>query len=132
MERHESKELKSKFIKARALEGKSFDNIVKDLGVSKPTLIKWERKYFEQICALQDADVSMVLDEYKIGLKHRIMSLNSIAKKLMREIENRDFTKLDDEKLINQFVKVSDTLYMIVEKHRPCKPSVFEESHELY
>lgn len=41
-------ELINKFIEAR-VKGESFDEIVKNIGVSKPTLIKWSRFYQNEI-----------------------------------------------------------------------------------
>lgn len=94
--------LKEKFIDLRA-RGLSFDKISKEIGVSKPTLIKWSQEYSSEVANLLYLNTESLLEEYRLLKKFRIEGLVKSLHKALNELERRDFEK----------VKTSDLLTMV-------------------
>lgn len=73
-------------------EGLSFDKISAQLGVSKPTLIKWSRKYSVEISNLNCLALDELREEYYRTRKDRIHRIASSISKIEEELERRDFS----------------------------------------
>lgn len=87
------------FIELRA-EGLSLAKISAQIGISKPTLIKWTRE-----CGLElNNHKTLVIDEMKASFqaskKDVIEKLVKLANRLDDEIANRDLSDVSTEKLI--------------------------------
>lgn len=91
---------KRAFITARA-EGKSYDQIAKDLGISKSTCTKWSKDLEEEITTLQEAQREEIVTAYKMQKEARITGLNSILEKIDTAIEEIDFKELSPRELLN-------------------------------
>ncbi|MGA3015003.1 MAG: hypothetical protein ABSD71_13325, partial [Bacteroidales bacterium] len=61
-----SKDKQEKFIELRA-KGYSFDRIVKEIEVSKPTLIKWQTEFQNEIKNFEYAIYQGLIEKYKLG-----------------------------------------------------------------
>jgi len=56
-------ETKNKFIELRG-QGLSFDKIVKELGVSKGTLLKWEKELKQEISEVRFIELESMIQNY--------------------------------------------------------------------
>jgi hypothetical protein len=89
------------FIELRAL-GHTFDEIVKELGVSKVTLIRWNKKYYEEIDATKKELVRLAAE--KIALRNSNM-LSQFADMVLSEHRKGEKNPTIDEVLMKRFYK---------------------------
>ncbi len=68
---------KEKFIELRA-QGLSFEKISNELGVSKSTLIKWDRECSDSITNVLYFNIENLLERYRLVKKFRIEALSSV------------------------------------------------------
>ena len=73
-----NKETTEKFIELRAL-GKTYDEIKTELEVSKPTLVKWSRKFKEEITLLRQALTERLVEKI---VENNDEAINNIAANL--------------------------------------------------
>ena len=81
-------------------EGLSFDKISTQLGVSKPTLIKWSRKYSVEISNLNCLALDELREECYRARKDRIQRIASSVSKIEEELGKRDFSDVPTDKLL--------------------------------
>lgn len=81
---------KEKFIELRA-GGMSFAKISQEIGVSKPTLIKWNAEFGIEVENRRFLEVEELLDQYKIMHVARIKILGEILGRAFEELQSRDF-----------------------------------------
>jgi len=60
---------KENFIALRA-QGISFDKISTEIGVSKPTLLKWDQEFAKEIANLRYLEADSLLTQYKLAKQH--------------------------------------------------------------
>jgi transposase len=94
-----TQETREKFILLRA-EGRSFDSIAKELGVSKPTLIKWSQKYEREINNAQYFVFQNLIEEYKVTKQERIFHLVKQLRKIYDALEKKDYNELSVKELV--------------------------------
>ena len=80
-----------KFLILRA-DGLSFDKIVKELKVSKPTLIQWSRLFQEDIQDLQFQDMRDLKEKYQYSKSARYEQLLKHLEKFNKAIDEADLT----------------------------------------
>jgi transposase len=95
---------RSRFILLRA-EGYSFERIAKMTGISKPTLLKWNREEIDKISK------KVIDQEYKIAGELKNRSINKV-KLVTRELqkaydaaESKDLKKMSTSELISTIMK---------------------------
>ena len=94
-------ELLNQFIELRAL-GHTFDGIVKKLGVSKVTLIRWNKKYYDEIDATKKELVRLTAE--KIALRNSNM-LSQFADLVLSEHRKGKKNPVINEVDIKRFYK---------------------------
>ena len=94
-------ELVNQFIELRAL-GHTFDEIVKKLGVSKVTLIRWNKKHYEYIDKTKKEMVRLTAE--KIALRNSNM-LSQFADLVLSEHRKGKKNPTIDEVLMKRFYK---------------------------
>ena len=88
----------ARFIFLRS-QGWSFNRITQELGISKPTLIKWGRQHQFEIRNLRATETE-ALFERVFGQRHqRWESLAAQLKKIEAEIEKRDLEEIPASRL---------------------------------
>lgn len=88
----------ARFVLLRS-QGWSFNRITEQLGVSKPTLIKWSRQYQFEIQNLRHTETE-ALAERVFGQRHqRWESLARQLKRVEDEIEQRDLEEIPASRL---------------------------------
>ena len=107
---------KQKFIELRA-EGLSYDKISKEISVSKPTLMKWDKEFSREIDELKYILFEALREKYLMNKKARIMNYGELLEKAKEELINRDFKEVSDDKLISIIIelekKFKDELHSI-------------------
>jgi len=94
-------EVLNQFIELRAL-GHTFDEIVKKLGVSKVTLLRWNKKHYDEIDAIKKEMVRTAAE--KIALKNSYM-LAQFADLVYRDNRRGKMRSVIDEVDIKRFYK---------------------------
>jgi hypothetical protein len=90
---------KEKFIQLRA-QGLSFDKISKEMGISKPTLIKWNQEYSKEVSNLIFFYSENLIEEFKLLRIHKIESLSRILNRALEELSKRSFENVSTKDLI--------------------------------
>ena len=85
------KDKQKKFLILRA-DGLSFDKIVKELKVSKPTLIQWSRLFQDDIKDLQFQDMRDLKEQYQYNKRSQYEQLLKHLQKFDKAIEEADLT----------------------------------------
>jgi hypothetical protein len=94
-----SKNEKAMFVELRA-QGLSFDKIAAELGVSKPTLLQWNREFSREIANAAYFEFETLLNQYKLAKKMRIDTFAAILEKAMTELKSRPLTTLRTKDLL--------------------------------
>jgi hypothetical protein len=91
-------ETQQRFISLRA-EGWSFARIADDLTVSKPTLIKWSRKFQFEIQNQRAINIEALHEKWLSTREARVTALGEQLQKLESELAKRDITSLTTHQL---------------------------------
>lgn len=94
-----SHECKLEFIRLRAKET-PYAEISKILGVSKPTLIDWNKLFRKQIAGLKQMEYEKLLHEYHQTHLRRLKRNCKILEKIDNEIMTRDLSDMPSDKLL--------------------------------
>jgi transposase-like protein len=101
-----------KFIELRA-KNYSFQRISDKIGVSKPTLFKWDKKFSHEIDTLNSIELEGLYQEYMTTTKQRVEYLGKLHQKLIKELQNRELTDVKTDKLLEMIIKTSNELEQI-------------------
>ena len=97
-------EQQARFIELRG-KGMSFQKIAEEIGVSKPTLIKWNGELLEQVKEAQYMEFENLVEEYGLFRKKRFeiycKALNSALKEFQERAETGELKKVPTDKLLN-------------------------------
>lgn len=77
------------FIELRA-KNWSFQRISNEIGVSKPTLIKWDKEFRYEIETLNSIEMEGLYQEYRTTNMQRVEYLGEMHQKLVSELQERD------------------------------------------
>ena len=99
----------TKFIELRA-KGNSFEKIAKEIKVSKPTLLKWDKQFRAHVIELRFLHFESLAEQYSLMKKQRLEDLGELYQKLKRELSKRDMSKVATEKLIDMVTRLEDRL----------------------
>ena len=97
-------EQQARFIELRG-KGMSFQKIADEIGVSKPTLIKWNGELMEQVKEAQYMEFEGLVEQYGLFRKERFeiycKALNSALKEFQERAETGELKKVPTDKLLN-------------------------------
>lgn len=102
-------ETKKQFIQLRA-KGLSFNKIAEKLKVSKTTLIEWGRELEREIVNLKAIEMEELQEMYYVQKQKRIELFGSKLEQILKELEQRDFSDISTEKLLELQFKFIDYL----------------------
>lgn len=102
-------EVKHQFIELRS-QGLSLSSIADKLNVSKSTLINWSKELSLEIENARQIEKDLLIEKYKVSSNRRLESLLKMVEKLSDEVEKRDFSELNDAKLIALLFSAHETL----------------------
>ncbi|MFV5318883.1 hypothetical protein COL65_20310 [Priestia aryabhattai] len=100
---------KELFIELRAKEV-PYEEIVKKLGVSKPTLIKWGRELETEISNHRALELELLQDKYYVSKTKRIQVYGEQLERLYNELLKRDLSEISTEKLYDMTMKTVASL----------------------
>lgn len=91
------------------LRGKnwSLDRIGKEIKVSKPILIKWEKDFEEEVSNVRAFEFEALQEKYNMNKTHKIQSYGEFLKKIDAELDSRDLAEVRTDKLLDMRLKVS-------------------------
>lgn len=116
--------IKEQFIELRA-RGYSYDKIAKELGKAKQTLIDWGKDLNTEIANRKALELEVLYEEHFLQKEAKIKRLGNILTRLEGEIEKRDLTNLNTDKLLDLYLRYIDKIE--VEYLEP----VFKSSEEI-
>ena len=97
-------EQQARFIELRG-KGMSFQKIAEEMGVSKPTLIKWNGELLEQVKEAQYMELENLVEQYGLYRKERFevycKALNSALKEFQERAKTGELKKVPTDKLLN-------------------------------
>ena len=97
-------EQQARFIELRG-KGMSFQKIAEEIGVSKPTLIKWNGELLEQVKEAQYMELENLVEHYGLFRKERFevycKALNSALKEFQERAEKGELKEVPTDKLLN-------------------------------
>lgn len=100
-----STRVRKTFIELRA-SGHSYDEIVKTLCVSKPTLIKWGKEYDHEIREMAKSELLEAVEKHRLTVIGRINLFGEHIKRINDEILKRNLTDISTDNLINLQIKM--------------------------
>jgi len=92
-------ETHQKFISLRA-QGISFQRIMEEIKVSKPTLINWSRKFQYEIQNLRAISSEFLLEKWLFSRESRINHLGEQLRKAEAELGKRNIAELSTNQLM--------------------------------
>ncbi len=98
-----------KFIQLRT-EGLSFGKISRKMRISKSTLLRWSRKYESEIAELKAGQLEALREQYCLSVKAKVKMWGKIVNKIMPELEERRFSNVTSEKLLDMLIKTQGKL----------------------
>lgn len=104
-----SNEMKKKFIELRA-KGISFRKISESLKVSKKTLIEWSKELEREITNLKAIEMEELQEMYYVQKQKRIELFGSQLEQIIKELDQRNFSDMSTEKLLELQLKYLDYL----------------------
>jgi transcriptional regulator with XRE-family HTH domain len=106
-------EQKEKFVELRA-KNWSFKKIAKQLGISKPTLIKWSKELNQKIANMKAIELEAIQEKYYMQKKQKIeiygQQLEKIKEELEARLENNELKDVKTEQLFKLFFEYMDRL----------------------
>jgi len=100
---------KRRFIELRG-QGLSFDKIVKDIGVSKGTLLKWDKEFKQEISEVRFIELESMIQKYGVLRTERVKSYGEMLKMYRKELSIRDLSDVSTNKLLDMALIVEDRL----------------------
>lgn len=105
---------KEEFIRLRGL-GMSYDKIAQTIGVSKPTLLKWNQQCSDEVSNQLYFNVENLLEQYKVFKISRIEALANSLKRTLEELSKRDLSSLPTKDLVSIALTLENKLKAEVE-----------------
>ena len=120
----------TKFIELRA-KGNSFDKVAQEIGVSKPTLIAWDKEFRGQILKLKFLHFEALAEQYSLMKKQRLDYLGELYQRARQELENRDLSTVSTEKLLDMVTRLQDRLLSELETIKFSTSEVVDVEYNL-
>jgi DNA-binding XRE family transcriptional regulator len=113
MENKSSKlDKKERFIELRSREY-SFDDIAKELGISKPTLISWSKELQYEVNNFRELNREALRNKLAIDRSKRLEMFAAQLDKLSEELAKRDLSEVPAPQLLNMIVKIENRISQI-------------------
>ncbi len=87
-----------RFVELRA-QGLPFIRIAEELGISKPTLIKWSRKYHYRIQNLRALEAESLSQQCKVSRAQCVAGLGEDLRRIRDELARRDLSDISTARL---------------------------------
>jgi len=94
----------AKFIELRA-QGNSFDKIAEEIGMSKQTLLNWNKKFEDDVQSLKGVEIRSLQEQFFATKEQRMKGLGEKIKAINAALDKKDFSDLGTDKLLDYFIK---------------------------
>lgn len=101
--------VKERFIELRA-NGVPYSEIEKELGVSKPTLMKYAKEFELEISNLHALQMQSLFDQHYVTKEKRVQLLGEELNRLEEEIQKREYSEMSLKELVELKLKYADKL----------------------
>ncbi len=91
-------------------QGYSFNKIARELGKSKQTLIDWSKELQEEVANLKALELEALYEKFHLLREGRIQNLGMVLSKLRKEVEERDFSNVPTDRLLDLLLKYTNVL----------------------
>lgn len=91
-------------------KGLSFDKIAQELGVCKPTLLKWSQDYKKEIANLFYFQFETMIAQFRLERTSRIESMATILSKAIEALKSRSFDDLSSKELLCIIAQTGENL----------------------
>jgi transcriptional regulator with XRE-family HTH domain len=95
-------ETKERFLELRA-QGLTLAAIAEKLGVSKTTLVNWQRNFEEEIDNLRALELEAMYDKYHLSTRKRVEFFGNTLSRIQQELETRELSEIPTEKLFAMY-----------------------------
>jgi hypothetical protein len=102
-------ETKNQFIELRA-KGWAYSKIAEHMGISKQTAISWSKDLHVEIANLQNMELEALQKKYKNTVEQRVKLFGRPLKRVSKELESRDLSKVPTKDLCEMFLKLAAAL----------------------
>lgn len=104
------------FIQMR-IEGKSFDEIAKEMAIAKSTLIDWNKKtnVRETIGEGKAFAINAVVKAFQYDRQARLKTLLQLSKKINDELQSRDLADIPTDKLLQMSIANENRLLKMID-----------------
>lgn len=102
-------EVKTSFVQLRA-EGKSYDYIAKELGISKGTCSAWEKELKEAVQELKQEQLAELYNSYAMTKEARVRRLGDTLNSIEEALSKADLESIPAEKLLDYKLKYTEAL----------------------
>jgi|GEM_PF-698795 len=96
------KQTKERFMELRG-QGFPLAKIAAETGVSKTTLIKWDRDLKEEIDNLKAVELEALYDKFYLSTRKQVEFFGNILGRIQQELEMRDLSEISTEKLFAMY-----------------------------
>lgn len=96
------KQTKERFMELRG-QGLPLAKIAAEIGVSKTTLINWDRDLKEEIDNLKAVELEALYDKFYLSTRKQVEFFGDILSRIQRELETRDLSSIPTEKLFAMY-----------------------------
>ena len=96
------KQTKERFMELRG-QGLPLAKIAAEIGVSKTTLINWDRDLKEEIDNLKAVELEALYDKFYLSTRKQVEFFGDILSRIQRELETRDLSSVSTEKLFAMY-----------------------------
>jgi transcriptional regulator with XRE-family HTH domain len=84
-------------------QGLPLAKIATEIGVSKTTLISWDREFKEEIDNLRAVELEALYDKYDLSTRKKVEFFGDVLSRIQRELETRDLSSIPTEKLFAMY-----------------------------
>ena len=103
----------NEFIRLYAISGKSLDTISQEIEEEKSSLVKWEKQFKKEIIDVKAEEFDKILENSNVSDLSRFNYLCEIYSRLKKELDKRDFSGLQTDKLFYMLDDVYDLIQSI-------------------
>jgi len=100
---------KNRFIELRG-QGLSFDKIAEEIGVSKGSLLKWDKQFKREISEIRFIQLEAMIEKYGVLRTERVRVYGEMLEKYRKELSTRDLADVATNKLLDMTLTVEDRL----------------------
>lgn len=119
-------EKKDQFVIMRA-QGRSYDEICKELSISKATCTSWNSKLSEDITAAQERGRDETYETYKAARQKVLDNLSETLSKIDMAIGQKDFEEMPLDKLLKYKLEYMDRMNALTAQNTPADTFTFIE-----